>query len=192
MAARRVHFLLRRSLDLTFYRSRQPLLKNLNIRLLSDQIVDRLGSEPPIPEYKSPQNEPLDRRRARLLYQSRWEDINLLTLQLIGCWPNLFFQTEANCKLIYSVFISLQEAWNVGKWIIVEVGCYITVELLIELDWPLSAAKCADCRAESLSRNKNVSKSYYLIPVLFQNEWKINTGHLVELNSKELCLVTWL
>ena len=71
MAARRVHFFLRRSLDLTFYRSRQPLLKNLNIRLLSDQVVDRLGSEPPIPEYKSPQNESLDRRRARLLYQSR-------------------------------------------------------------------------------------------------------------------------
>ena len=39
----------------------------------------------------------------------------------------------ANCKLIYSVFISLQEAWNAGKWIIVEVGCYITVDVLIEL-----------------------------------------------------------
>lgn len=133
MAARRVHFLLRRSLDLTFYRSRQPLLKNLNIRLLSDQVVDRLGSEPPIPEYKSPQNEPLDRRRARLLYQSRWEGINLLTLQVT------FSQTEANCKLIYSVFISLQKARNAGKWIIVEVGCYITVDvLLIELDWALN------------------------------------------------------
>lgn len=75
MAARRVHFVFglleRRSFDLTFHRSRQPLLKKLNIRLLSDRTVDRLGSEPPIPEYKAPQNEPLDRRRARLLYQSR-------------------------------------------------------------------------------------------------------------------------
>jgi len=75
MAARRVHFgfglLERRSFDLTFHRSRQPLLKKLNIRLLSDRVVDALGTEPPIPEYKPPQNEPLDRRRARLLYQSR-------------------------------------------------------------------------------------------------------------------------
>lgn len=72
MAARFVFGLLeRRSFDLTFHRSRQPLLKKLNIRLLSDRTVDRLGSEPPIPEYKAPQNEPLDRRRARLLYQSR-------------------------------------------------------------------------------------------------------------------------
>lgn len=75
MAARRVHFVFgvleRRSFDLTFHRSRQRLLKKLNIRLLSDRTVDRLGSEPPIPEYKAPQNEPLDRRRARLLYQSR-------------------------------------------------------------------------------------------------------------------------
>lgn len=40
-----------------------------------------------------------------------------------------------------------------------------------------------------MSRNKNVSQRYYLIPVLFQNERKINAGLLVELNSKELCLV---
>ena len=75
MAARSVHcffgLLERKSIDLTFHRSRQPLLKTLNIRLLSDRVVDTFGTEPPIPEYKPPQNEPLDRRRARLLYQSR-------------------------------------------------------------------------------------------------------------------------
>ena len=75
MAARSVSFVFglleRKSFDLTFHRSRQPLLTKLNIRLLSDRVVDRLGTEPPIPEYKPPQNEPLDRRRARLLYQSR-------------------------------------------------------------------------------------------------------------------------
>ena len=75
MAARRVHFVFglleRKSFDLTFHRFRQPLSKTLNIRLLSDRVVDTLGSEPPIPEYRPPQNEPLDRRRARLLYQSR-------------------------------------------------------------------------------------------------------------------------
>ncbi|KAL9955308.1 hypothetical protein ACROYT_G036614 [Oculina patagonica] len=74
MAARRgtvVFSFLERSFANNFSRSRQPLLRKLNIRLLSDQVVDRSGSEPPIPEYKSPENEPLDRRRARLLYQSR-------------------------------------------------------------------------------------------------------------------------
>ena len=72
MAARCFFGLLeRKSFDLTFHQPRQPLLKTLNIRLLSDRVVDTLGTEPPIPEYKPPQNEPLDRRRARLLYQSR-------------------------------------------------------------------------------------------------------------------------
>lgn len=75
MAAKSVYFfglLERKSFDLTFHQSRQPLLKKLNVRLLSDRVVDTLGTEPPIPEYKPPQNEPLDRRRARLLYQSRY------------------------------------------------------------------------------------------------------------------------
>lgn len=75
MAAKSVYFfglLERKSFDLTFHQSRQPLLKKLNFRLLSDRVVDTLGTEPPIPEYKPPQNEPLDRRRARLLYQSRY------------------------------------------------------------------------------------------------------------------------
>ncbi|XP_015767433.1 PREDICTED: succinate dehydrogenase assembly factor 2, mitochondrial-like [Acropora digitifera] len=49
----------------------QPVIRALNIRLLSDKAVDWPSSEPPIPEYKSPENEPTARKRARLLYQSR-------------------------------------------------------------------------------------------------------------------------
>jgi len=49
----------------------QPVARALNIRLLSDKAVDWPSSEPPIPEYKSPENEPTARKRARLLYQSR-------------------------------------------------------------------------------------------------------------------------
>jgi len=75
MAVRRVHFVFglleSKSFEFTFHRSRQLLSKKLNIRLFSDRVVDIPGSEPPIPEYRPPQNEPLDRRRARLLYQSR-------------------------------------------------------------------------------------------------------------------------
>ena len=48
-----------------------PVIRALNIRLLSDKAVDWPSSEPPIPEYKSPENEPTARKRARLLYQSR-------------------------------------------------------------------------------------------------------------------------
>ena len=69
MAANLRHFT--QNLRVIFHRSQQPLSRKLNIRLLSDNIVDRIGTEPPIPEYKAPQNEPTDRKRARLLYQSR-------------------------------------------------------------------------------------------------------------------------
>ncbi|CAH3028771.1 unnamed protein product [Porites evermanni] len=63
--------LLTRNFRVIFDRSRQPLSQKLNIRLLSDQIIDVMSSEPPIPEYKTPQNEPPKLKRARLLYQSR-------------------------------------------------------------------------------------------------------------------------
>lgn len=60
-----------RNFRVIFHRSQQPLSGKLNIRLISDKIVDWIGAEPPIPEYKAPQNEPPDHKRARLLYQSR-------------------------------------------------------------------------------------------------------------------------
>ncbi|XP_068672442.1 succinate dehydrogenase assembly factor 2, mitochondrial-like [Montipora capricornis] len=54
-----------------FYRNRQSSSRTFNIRFLSGKVIDRTPIEPPIPEYKSPQNEPIARKRARLLYQSR-------------------------------------------------------------------------------------------------------------------------
>lgn len=63
--------LLTRNFRVIFDRSRQHLSQKFNIRLLSDKIIDVMSSEQPIPEYKTPQNEPPKLKRARLLYQSR-------------------------------------------------------------------------------------------------------------------------
>ncbi|RMX48134.1 hypothetical protein pdam_00014692, partial [Pocillopora damicornis] len=73
MAASRKYFLslFGRNFRHVLYQSRNPHLMRPNMRLLSDKIIDSSDSEPPIPVYKSPQNEPVDRKRARLLYQSR-------------------------------------------------------------------------------------------------------------------------
>ena len=54
------------------YRSQHPHLMRPEMRLLSDQTMDSSDTEPPITVYKSLQNEPVDRKRARLLYQSRY------------------------------------------------------------------------------------------------------------------------
>ena len=74
MAASRKYFLslFGRNFHDVLYQSRLPHLMRPNMRLLSDKIIDSSDTEPPIPVYKSPQNEPVDRKRARLLYQSRY------------------------------------------------------------------------------------------------------------------------
>lgn len=69
MAVRTLQFA--RNFGVIFQRSQQLLPRKSNIRLLSDKVIDWTGAEPPIPEYKAPQNETIARKRARLLYQSR-------------------------------------------------------------------------------------------------------------------------
>lgn len=73
MAACRQPFLslFRRNFRRTLYQSRHPHLMRPEMRLLSDQIliIGSSDTEPPIPVYKSPQNELVDRKRARLFYK---------------------------------------------------------------------------------------------------------------------------
>ena len=45
-------------------------------RLLCGNIIDRPDAGPQIPPYKAPENEPMNLKRARLLYQSRYVSDN--------------------------------------------------------------------------------------------------------------------
>lgn len=108
-----------RSFPIVFHRSQESLSQTFNIRFLSDKIIDESDTEPPIPEYKRPENETNYRKRARLLYQSRWVSFQTFW-QLIRLWGQ---ENLTTIMTDYSVCFCLpQETRNAGKWIVVEVG----------------------------------------------------------------------